>query len=464
VARGRRYGSNCHPSTNVDVTCPTRAVSVSSRRLSTPPTELDALAFDRFVREEARRRIERITLVSVACFGTAWTIGRVAAGDAAMGAPGQRWLALMSGFALLGFVTFRYLPLAGRQPIAIAALFQMVLSAAAGLGLSGLGELGGPFIYAIFLLPPLAIGLPMGLRWRLVVTLVGPATFALVYLFAHPVNATSHLPIIVGTATSLVSVMLGHQVHLVGRDRFLAERELERHRDSLARETEELEREVRARSETLDELRRSLERAGVDRADVARALHDDLGQLIVRVRMELDMLETTLAHVPDEEGTSLGHLSSVVEMLDSSVRVFIDRLREPEPVGELGAALESIVAPLRSRSGMRIETSVDLSSPLTEPAREAVYRFVQETVTNVFKHAAATRVSIAVGDVDGEIQAELSDDGMGFEARLEGGLGLSGLRARAARLGGSLQVRSAPGEGATVRMCFPRSMSDEASG
>ncbi len=405
-------------------------------------------------------------MVSVLCFGTGWLIAHFAAGDtAAVGASAQRWLALMTGFAFVGFLTYRYLPLAARQPIAVASVFQVVHSVAGGFGMTSLGEVGSLNVYAVFLLPPLAIGLPMGLRWRFVVTLVGPAGFTLVYLLWPAAHPMSSLPFIVGTATSMISVMLGHQVHLVGRDRFLAERELERHRDSLARETEELEREVQERSDALDDLRRSLERAGVDRADVARALHDDLGQLIVRVRMELDMLESTLAQVPDEEGATVGHLSSVVEMLDSSVRVFIDRLRQPAPVGDLGTALESIVAPLRARSEMAIETSVELSGSPPESVRETVYRFVQEAVTNVFKHAEADRVVIAVSESAGEIRAEVSDDGRGFDPSLAGGLGLSGLRARAARLDGTLRVESTAGEGTVVRMCFPtpRSSSTEVS-
>lgn len=420
--------------------------------------ERDEQAFEAFIREDVRRRIIRVTTVSVACFAFAWLLGRVFFDASFDSSLGVSWLALMTVFAGVGAITFRYLRLAARHPIALASVFQAALGASAGAKLVAAGNPDQSFFYAVFLLPPLGIGLPMPLGPRIVVSLAGPAGFTLACLASLPFTDVIYVPIIVGTATTVVSIMLGHHVHVSGRARFFAERELRQHREELARHARVLEREVEQHTQELAKLGELLQRADVDREEVARALHDDLGQLVVRVRMELEMLEDIFPGLSGEEGPKLEHLNNVVELLDESVRIFIERLRDPAPVDDLGQALEALVAPLRARSGMSIETEVALQRPLGKREREVVYRFVQETLTNAFKHADAASLVIAIAQDSQETVARVRDDGRGFDADAVSpqSLGLDGLRARAQGLGGALRIESSPGEGTCVRLHLPQ--------
>ncbi|MEM9693692.1 MAG: histidine kinase [Myxococcota bacterium] len=416
------------------------------------PSSADERAFRRLCRQQLRRRILQVTLVSMMCFGTAWLLGGL---TLPLSGLAMKWLALMTSFALVAQLAYRFVPVASRHPLAVAAGFQGTLCASAGAMLAGGGDAANPFVYAIFLLPPLAMGLPMGPGARLGITLLGPGAFTLAYLAATDGALLKGPPLMVGTATSLVCVVLGDQVYRGGRERFLAERALARHRDTL-------KREVAARAEAVAALRRSLERASVDRADVARDLHDDLGQLIVRVRMELDLLERELSDAPADAEVPLEVLSGVVEMLDRSVRDLIARVRTPEPVTDLATALEAVVAPLRVRSGVTVTTDVHLETELDDALREVVYRFVQETVTNVFKHAGATHLHISVADEHGTLVAETLDDGRGVASsavlpeKPSGGGGLSGLRERAEALGGKLTVTGRIEGGTQVHLRLPR--------
>ncbi|HJL16928.1 MAG TPA: sensor histidine kinase [Sandaracinaceae bacterium LLY-WYZ-13_1] len=419
----------------------------------------DDRAFGRFVREESRRRLERTALATTAVMITGWVVGRIVLSGQSLEAPGRIWLGLLTVVSVTAWLVFRYLPLAARHPMPFGMVTLGLIAAGGGMHVTAMSDLDGPFFYAIYILPPLTIGLPMGLASRVGMACLAPAAFAGTYFGAHPSyleHPMIHVPVVVGGATLLVSVVLGHRVHLVVRDRFLFGRQLERQRAELARHAEHLEREVEERSRALAEASEALERTGFERADVARALHDDLGQLIVRVRMELDMLERTLARLPAQDGPTLKHLSSVVEVLDRSVRVFIDRLRDPQPVGDLGEALEALVAPLRARSDLAISTEVSVEHPLCDEAHEAVYRLVQEAVTNVFKHADARRMRISVRSRVGDVVAMVEDDGRGFDAAAASeGLGLRGLRERAAALDGTLTI-DAGESGTRVRLRFPR--------
>lgn len=434
-------------------------------------TAEDELAFERFVREEVRRRMERTALACVGILGVAWVVGRVVLAGHPREGPGRFWLGVLAAVAACAFGVFRYLGVARRFPIACAFVFLALVAAGGGMHVTAMSDLDGPFFYAIYILPPLSVGLPMALGPRIAMAMVGPLAFAGTYFGVHPSyleHPMIHVPLVVGTATTLVSVILGTQVHRVIRERFLVGRELARNEAELARHAARLEREVEARTRALADATEALEQTGSEREDVARALHDDLGQLIVGVRMELDMLERTLRQLPAHDGPPLEHLSSVVETLDRSVRGFIEQLRAPRPRGDLSGALEGLLAPLR-RSSLEVHTRFELDEPLSEPVEEAIYRVVQEAVTNAFKHARARRLCVTVRARGGEVRVEVEDDGRGFEAARgeepggEGrGLGLPGLRERARRVGGALAVDSGE-SGTIVRLRVPNPALQEAA-
>lgn len=423
----------------------------------------DERAFRDFCRKQIRRRVEQTFLFSVVFFGVAWIIGRIVLSGHALETPGRFWLTVLLSLSFGGWLVFRYLPQARRRPTFFALALGMAIAGCAATHTSEMSDLNGPFFYAIYILPPITIGLAVELRERMLMTLAWPASWVVAYFGAHPSyleHRMLHVPAIILFGALIVSVFLGHQAFLAVRDRFMLGRRLDRQRAQLEKHTERLEEEVEQSSEAVERLSKVLASTSMDREDVARALHDDLGQLIVGVRMELETLERKLALLPDaspRKGERLEHLSTVVETLDQSVRSFIDRLREPQPVEDLGESLEALLAPLRAKSGVAIEAAVALDGPVDARVRELLYRLVQEAVTNAFKHAQARRITIAIAGSEGGVVAAVTDDGRGFAEDATAGLGIRGLRERAEAAGGELTIESSH-EGTEVRLELPEAL------
>ena len=199
-----------------------------------------------------------------------------------------------------------------------------------------------------------------------------------------------------------------------------------------------------------------------ERRAVARELHDELGQVLTAVRLNLQTLRRR-SRDPElrpvfEDGLAL------LETAIAEVRALSMRLR-PTILDDLGleAALRSHLERSRARAELALDTEISLPQKRLDPAVEtACFRIVQEAMTNVVRHAAASRLSVALQAVDGELVLSVRDDGRGFDpaaaarraARGESA-GLSGMEERAQLAGGRLEIHAAPGRGTEVRAVFP---------
>jgi len=129
----------------------------------------------------------------------------------------------------------------------------------------------------------------------------------------------------------------------------------------------------------------------------------------------------------------------------SNLRALITELR-PAALDQLGlvAALEGLARRASEVEGLELDLRVDLDeSALDAELKTAIYRLVQEALTNVAKHASADRVEVSVSRQDGEVRLRVADDGAGFDAdEPTAGFGLVGMRERAALMGGTLDVLS----------------------
>jgi signal transduction histidine kinase len=209
-------------------------------------------------------------------------------------------------------------------------------------------------------------------------------------------------------------------------------------------------------------LRRSIEASEAERARWARELHDETLQQLAGLRVLLGGARRS----GDPERIAAA-LDEAVEMLTTGIadlRALITDLR-PAALDELGleAALRTLAERVARQSGLEIDLDVDLAwergdSPTrhTQEVESAGYRLVQEALTNVIKHAGATRVEIRVTDDDDCMQITLRDDGDGFEpGAATSGFGLVGMRERVALVHGSLELESAPAAGTTIRARIP---------
>jgi signal transduction histidine kinase len=200
-----------------------------------------------------------------------------------------------------------------------------------------------------------------------------------------------------------------------------------------------------------DALQRVVTAQELERRRLARELHDETGQALTSILLGL----RTVEEAPDEAAMR-GAVAEVRELVRSTlqdVRKLAVELR-PKALDDFGlvAALERLSESFRDQTGIRVAFESTLAPGRLPPEVEtALYRIVQESLTNIVKHARADEVSIVVGRKGGLVTVVVEDDGVGFEpARTrEDGLGLIGMRERVSLLGGRLAIESRPGAGTT---------------
>jgi len=199
-------------------------------------------------------------------------------------------------------------------------------------------------------------------------------------------------------------------------------------------------------------VRALLEGQETERKRLARELHDETGQALASVRLGLMELEAQVG------ADALSAIRALVSSALDDVRRLTVELRPPalDDYG-LEAALDRLRSVVAQRSGMDIQLTVNPGLKLPPETETALYRIVQEALTNIVKHAEATSVSIVVTNAGSSIRTVIEDDGKGFDEAgvREGALGIVGMRERVSLLGGRLDVQTSPGGGTTVVAEFP---------
>lgn len=230
------------------------------------------------------------------------------------------------------------------------------------------------------------------------------------------------------------------------------------HATELASERDRLDREVARRTAELTELARHLQTVREDeRARLARELHDELGALLTAAKLDVARVRRMTKATPDID-ERLKHMSELLDQGIALKRRIIEDLR-PSALSNLGLipALEILTQEFSQRSGLQLNLEL-ADSPTDDADRLALYRLVQEALTNVLRHAKARQVRVSLGEADGWLQLQIRDDGQGFnpDAVGAGHHGLLGMRYRIESLGGTLQLLSAPGRGTLVLARLPR--------
>ncbi len=202
-----------------------------------------------------------------------------------------------------------------------------------------------------------------------------------------------------------------------------------------------------------------------ERRRIARELHDETGQLLTALKLSLEMLGEDLVEArSDEKAVQRGYkqLSSAIALSERTmahIRGLVHNLR-PTALDDLGlsSALEGLCYDFAATGGVAIDYqyNVDESLALSGSVQIVAYRFVQEALTNVSKHAGASRVAVSVEMAGDSIRFTVEDDGAGFDERAAGdGLGILGMRERLESVGGTLEIRSEPGKGARLTARIP---------
>jgi signal transduction histidine kinase len=206
-----------------------------------------------------------------------------------------------------------------------------------------------------------------------------------------------------------------------------------------------------------DALRRAVHAQESERRRLARELHDETGQALTSILLGLKPLEEALAGGPSSD--AVGDIRALVVATLQDVRRLAVELR-PAALDDFGlvSALERLTETFAEQTGLAVDFESALGGErLPSDTETALYRIVQESLTNVVKHARARRVSVSLTSRGGSVKAVIEDDGIGFDpvhAR-EDSFGLGGMRERVALLDGSLEVESSAGSGTTIAVEVP---------
>jgi signal transduction histidine kinase len=264
--------------------------------------------------------------------------------------------------------------------------------------------------------------------WMAVV--VVPCVFISVIPFAHPGNLASI--VVANVALCLLALAAGE----AGRSRRLSAQ-----RDSDVRE------------------QATLRRIGEERLRIAREIHDVVAHAMTAINVQAGVAAHLLERDPGQAYGALRDIKRTSGDALGELRHTLDVLRDPAAAAPLGPAasledLEPLTGGLRS-AGVAVELDVATLGDVPAAVQSAGYRIVQEALTNVARHAHASRARVSIRRADGMLTIEVVDDGASAAPTLSVGNGVRGMRERAAALGGTLDAAPARAGGWQVRARLP---------
>jgi signal transduction histidine kinase len=188
---------------------------------------------------------------------------------------------------------------------------------------------------------------------------------------------------------------------------------------------------------------------------IAHALHDESGQLLVSLHLQL----AALARDVPAAQPKIQDCQALLDQAEQQLRHLSHELR-PMVLDDLGwlAAIEFLATAISSRAMIPVQVRSSVTRRLPAAVETALYRVVQEALTNATRHSGASLIRVEIDQDQDGLRGIIGDDGVGFEVERcvrNGGLGLKGMHERLGALGGSLHIVSAPGRGAEIRFRLP---------
>jgi signal transduction histidine kinase len=197
---------------------------------------------------------------------------------------------------------------------------------------------------------------------------------------------------------------------------------------------------------------------------IAYAVHDEAGQLLVAVHLALADVSREL---PERKKAEVGRIEELLNEVEKQLRRYSHELR-PTVLDDLGwvPAIRFLAEGISKRANLTIQIKTTIAGRLPGPTEIALYRIVQEALTNAAKHSKASRLWIRIGRKNRIFCCSIEDDGVGFDVRAvesdckRRGLGLIGMQERLNAIGGTLSISSAPGRGTKILIQLPREISN----
>ncbi|WP_138494280.1 HAMP domain-containing sensor histidine kinase [Paenibacillus pinistramenti] len=196
-----------------------------------------------------------------------------------------------------------------------------------------------------------------------------------------------------------------------------------------------------------------------ERRRLARDLHDTVSQQLFAVHMAASSLPKILEIQPERGREVMEQLIQMSNTAQKQMRALIAQLRPMELVGKsLSEALDQWFPDYCRQNGLKGMIDLDLQGELSEAIEHQLFLIIQEAMANIVKHAGARLVSLSLQESPRQVVLSVSDDGQGFSSSVQkqGSYGLSTMRERAEKLGGTAEVISKPGAGTTIRIHIPK--------
>ena len=210
----------------------------------------------------------------------------------------------------------------------------------------------------------------------------------------------------------------------------------------------------RLESERRESARFALRVLEDERNRIARELHDEVGQTLTGVMLQVEGLATK---IPQELQPQLDELRETARTGTEDVRRIARQLR-PEALEDLGlqSALASLATAFGEQAGINVRRQLQPSVPLSEEQELVVYRVAQEALTNVARHAQATQVELRLARRGAQAVLTVRDDGLGIHpGALPSSRGIRGMRERAMLIGAQLEIDSGPDGGTAINLSIP---------
>ena len=269
------------------------------------------------------------------------------------------------------------------------------------------------------------------------------------------------LPWIVLTGGVLLSVLLAGMFYSLSssRGRALAIAQ------EITKDLRASEKELRASTEQLQALsHRLVELQESERRQLARELHDRVGQNLTALSISLDILKSQ--HASTDAGAARARIDDAAALLHSTADVIENVMAELRPPMlddyGLAPALEWYANQFSLRTSIEVSVAIEGERQRFAPTVEiALFRIVQEALNNVAKHAHATSATITLRQSQSHLVLAVTDNGAGYDStvnpnlRRRPGLGMVTMRERAEAIGGTFDIHAAPGRGTTVQVCVP---------
>jgi PAS domain S-box-containing protein len=218
---------------------------------------------------------------------------------------------------------------------------------------------------------------------------------------------------------------------------------------------------IRKNEEQLRNLTAYIQKATeLERTNIAREIHDELGQALTILKMDLSLLQKMF---PEDQASILEKTDAMSRLIDKTIQTVkrISTDLRPGLLDDLGlsAAIEWQLKEFQERTGITCKIIIDPGDvTFDRDLNTALFRIFQETLTNIARHAEATEVSVSLQQMDGQIELKVHDNGRGIteeELAHPESFGLIGIRERAIIFGGNSKVKGFPGRGTTVTVKIP---------